>query len=162
MDNVKSKRGITSTVLTMILMSIFMVGIIIFGLNKLLVVEETISAQESLEAQEKIRENFEYCDNPLNANSVINFEIDIDNVNAVCILGDDMGVLSQFEELNQIKDAGDNVILLNAFFEETSSQTYQFNSIQVLDSFSINYKKLETTRCFTDENTNTLRVSLTC
>lgn len=162
MNNIVSKRGLTSTVLMMILMSIFMVGIIIFGLNKLLVVEETISAQESLEAQEKIRENFEYCDNPLNAQSITNFEIDIEGVNAVCILGDDLGVLSEFDELIQIKEGGDNIVLLNAFFEETPSQTYQYNSIQVLDSFSVNYKDLETTLCFTDENTNTLRVSLSC
>ena len=139
-----------------------MVGIIIFGLNKLLVVEDTISAQESLEAQEKIRENFEYCDNPLNANSITNFEIDIDNVNAICVLGDDMGVLQGFEEVSLIKEGGDNIVLLNAFFEGSSSQDYTFNSIQVLDSFYVDYKEISTTRCYTDQNTGTLDVSLSC
>lgn len=163
-----SKKAITMQVLSMIMMSIFMVAIIIFGLNKLLDVQDSLSQEESLEIQREVTESLEYCENPLNSGGETTFEIEKDPINFVCVLGDSHGEYSSVDQLaNQLADineTGDNVVLLSAGLNRDSGE-YTIDSSQevnIIDSFSAEYGELSETICWNDENTGTIEASVVC
>lgn len=130
-----------------IMMIMFMIAIIIFGLSKLLSTKELISEQDLAFVKKEVETALTYCEDPLNRGGSKKFEIKHKSFNTIMVLTKDpqnlksdgtpnigMRSLSTQEDLIKYLDAGENIILANSVF---SGKTIE--SFVVIDSFLIDF-----------------------
>ena len=153
------KKALTNQVLVLIFMMILMMGIIIFGISKLNDVSNTISEQEQLEIQDKIKSLAQYCENPLNKGSQTREEISSNKFNGICIVQkqtpqylDEIPEDQQLQ-IEEIASSGDNIIMFNV----KTLNNDKPQSIQIVDSFSSYANRSE---CWYGEET--IEVKMTC
>lgn len=136
-----NKKGFETNVIFFILMAIIFVGILIFGFNKIFFLKEQISEQERIEIKIKLKNLFEFCDEPLNRGSFKKEKIKSDLFNGIYLLGDDLlnpnFDMSNFpQELKTIKETGDNIVLFKSKFK-TENDKIIFIDFNIIDSFKI-------------------------
>jgi hypothetical protein len=159
------KAAINTQVVFFILMSIFMVGIILFGIQKLTDVEELLSEEEELELQKNIQEDFAFCENPLNRDAFKKIQIESSTFNSVCVYSGSSYDSSYGELASQLEllgEGGENIALVQIFFIEHEDGTRSISSYDIRGSFFAEHT-FETSRCFTDfENEGVVTINLTC
>ena len=160
----KTKKALTNQVLILIFMIILMIGIILFGLNKLASVGEIISKQEKIELQEDLKKAFGHCNNPLNKGSVSRITVDQPRTNVICVLGNDQGSYSSISEFSELSQTKDNVVFLDADLNKVAEDSYEIDSknYQILDSFHADFGGTPKTICWDDKNTGTITIAITC
>ncbi len=147
-----------------IMMSIFMVGIIIFGYNKIFMVNDILSEQDRGLIIQEIKQGFESCEDPLNKGNFEKIELRGNQFNSICFLGenDNSNLKSNFSELEEIFQAGDNVVLLQStiYLDEFGSK--KFSEFNIISSFNVDLEILDTNCFFDEENTGILDFDLVC
>jgi len=115
MLQINNKSNIGIQTFFFILMSMMMIGIILFGLSKLFLVNDTISEQDRIDTKNALKTGFSYCEDPLNAGSYKSVNINSKMIGMVCILGDTInsGNLELDAQLQIAKDSGNNIVLIN-------------------------------------------------
>lgn len=81
-----------------ILMTILLITIITFGSYKLFLVEEVLSEQEQIQLITNLKQEFEYCQEPLNKGSIRNYRVKSTKFNLI--------VQTQLIDLNDLVDNG--------------------------------------------------------
>ena len=161
------KAEIAINTIFYIMMGLFMVWILVFGFNKIFLVQDVLSDHERLSIKEEIKDAINYCEDPLNYGNMKIFEFKHDKFNSVCVLGDDIlddDVYSDKKEFKDIYSAGNNIILVKTKFEpdKMNNDKYIFEMYNIIDDFSIDYK-IENTICWWDvENTNKIVMEISC
>ena len=124
-----------------IMMSIFMVAIIVFGLSRVFMVSEQLSEQERVEIINNLKEGFEYCEDPLNRGNVRVIDLKSSLFNGVCVVGADFssGYDKLDSELASVYLGGDNVVLFKSKFTRDSQNNLVVSEANVVDSFLIDY-----------------------
>lgn len=122
-----------------ILMAIIFAGILIFGFQQIFLIQDTISEADLVETKNKLEENLEYCDDPLNRGNFRLVEIDASQFNSICVIGENPlsnpALSSLQSELDIIGDAGDNVVLLNSNIRIVSG-SYVLEDYNIIDSIN--------------------------
>ena len=107
---------ISIQVLFAILMVIFFVGIVFFGITKIIYVEDVIGEGEIRQIEKEILEVVErYCGNSLNRGSLKNIKIPTKNkFDTICILGEEFNGISDLDVnlKKQLYDSDVRVVLL--------------------------------------------------
>ena len=130
-----------------IMMIMFMIAIIIFGLSKLKSTSNLITEQELAFVKEEVKKALMYCEDPLNRDGSKKFEIEHKAFNTIMVLTKDpqnlksdgtpneaMRSLSSDPDLAKYLEAGDNIILVNSIFNDKSIESFV-----VITSFSIDF-----------------------
>lgn len=149
------KAELSIQILFFILMAILMVSIIVFGITKLLFVEETLDKTQLYSLENSLKETLEYCDEPINRGTKKISTLEANGFSKVCLLPDtfsfnnsDFSFLQQ-DEIDILFTSGENVILLD-------------EDNQVISSFAISlYSGVSQTLCFKEENSK-ISVELEC
>lgn len=163
----KNIRGeIAVNTIFYILMVVFMVGIILFGMQKLFFTQNIISEQERLEIQKDLIDALEYCEDPLNAGNIKYIEFRSKMFNSICILGDDFGSspspCDDLEDVDSLYDNGDNIVLLKTGFYKNSDNVYVMSDVLIIDSFSVDVDVAETFGFLDKENTGVVKLDIKC
>jgi len=138
------KAELTMQAVFYIMMSVIMIAIIVFGFQRLVMVEDHLSEQERIEFKADLEKALEACEDPLNKGNVRYFDIDSKLINGVCILGDTPLSLSDYgpnlmDELEVFDGTDKNVILISTgvFEDDNGYMGYTDNNFQVIDSFGL-------------------------
>ena len=110
------KANISVQTLFYIMMAIFMVAIIIYGIEKIFDTQEMLEDSELTFIKQEIVSTLEYCDDPLNSGKRI-IEIQNPKVNSVCILSgtkEEVEDFFTFENLEEYNDIVEDEIEENA------------------------------------------------
>lgn len=149
-----------------VLMGMVFIAILIFGFNKLFLVQDELDRQDLLEIKNDLETAFEYCEDPLNKGNFKTFEFNNKQFNSVCIIDEDiLDPTSQYgsiEEFKIIYEAGENVVLLSSNLVLKQDGTFELLETNIIDSFSaeISYGQ---TGCFNyDNNKRKLEVKVSC
>ena len=147
-----------------ILMILFMVGIIVFGMQKLFFTKDIVSEQERLNLQKKIKDTLEYCEDPLNKGNMKNFEIKTNLYNSICILGEDFetSTYTNLEYLLELYDGGDNIILIKTSFYKDSDGNDQLSDFTIIDSFYAEIDIPQSNCTFDKKNTGIIQMNIEC
>ena len=118
-----------------ILMVVFMVAILVFGIQKLFFAKDVVSEQERLELQKELITAYEYCEDPLNSGNIKVFEFKTNLFNAIYLLGDDIHTNPNYnnDEFVALYEAGDNVVLT----KQNSFEAGNWDDMYVVDSFAV-------------------------
>lgn len=158
---VKMRKGnISIQVVFYIMMMFLMIAIIVFGIQKLFLVQETLSQTERLELENKMQEAFEYCEDPLNKGNVKVYRFDNPRFNSVCMLVEGSEATeddSLNAELEVIREAGDNIVLLSTVFSNGEIMDYQ-----IVDSFYAEMSIAESSCQFDSENQGYVDYRISC
>ena len=156
----EKKTNISMQTFFFILMGLFMIWIIVFGIHKIFFVQNTLSEQNRILLQNQLKRDFAYCDDPINKGSYR--EIDIrkyHNIfNGVCFLGDHKLDSSKYgsnfvSETNKIKNAGDDVVLIKAPILKQivdGNSVYKIingNDINIISAFNVSFGGLNNSFC---------------
>jgi len=114
------KGGLTTKSIFFIMMSLIMIWIIFFGINKILLVEKTLTNQEKIIIKKEIKDALKYCQDPLNKGNLKTIKLDKFGFNSICIINNSMN-------LNNLEIFNTNPQLIK------DGKKYQ-NSINVNDS----------------------------
>jgi len=158
MKNQKAELTIQS--IFFIMMIIFLIWIVQFGISKMFFAEDTISEQERIELKNYLIKSYSFCDDSLNKGTFKNIEIKNNRVNVLCELDksilDTTNDYNQFLELITLYENGENTVLINGDIING-----EINSITVLDAFNskINFSE---TNCFIKENNKRLEIKIQC
>lgn len=158
------KAEITIQTIFFIMMSVFMITIMIFGISKIFLVDEQLSEQDRIEIQEKIKNAISYCDDPLNRGNKKVFEFQNKLFNGVCIINNEVKnneVNMEYEYLKEIYLDGDgnNIVLIKTLFQYGENEPIEK---EIISSFKVN-KELSETKCWYDvENTGKVEMNIIC
>lgn len=139
-----AKANIGVQTIFFILMSLFMVWIIVFGISQIFFVKDVLTESDRLEIQDQIKELVNYCNDPLNRGNKYKVEVKHEEINTVCFISDGIDLNT---DLGTIYDGGDNVVLLDVTsgdYNDVLNSNYD-----IVDSFKI-YHEFESsdTTCF--------------
>lgn len=163
-----NKKAITAQTIFFVLMTIMMVWIIIFGIQKLAQTKDIFDDTKKIEIQNNIKNQLEYCDDPLNRGTQLLIELGATkNYNVLCILGEDqISSNPKFDipQLGEIAQTNDNIILARTkFIQESSDIYYDDKDFNIVFSFNAQINKIPQTSCWDNSETgNKIEISLTC
>lgn len=127
----------------MIMMSILMVGIMIFGISRFFMVKDTLSEIERVEIMDKLKSGLEYCNDPLNKGTKKTIELDYDKIGAVCFLGADVSINYDVYGFEETYQAGDNIIVLERYVIPGAAD----EDVNILETFYVE-KEYSETKCY--------------
>lgn len=158
------KSQIAVNTIFYILMVIFMIGIIVFGMQKLFFTKDLISEQERIEIQKDLTEALEYCYEPLNSKNLKYVEFRNKLFNGFCVLGDDFGSSKHknIEGFKELYEAGDNVILLKTAFGINQTGGFEIQEFVIVDAFKVEVNIPETFCNFDYNNTGVAKLEIEC
>lgn len=168
------KANISIQTIFYIMMSMVFVWIMIFGFQKIFLIQGELSKQERSEVINDLKDAFEYCDDPLNKGNFQIFEIKSSLFNGVCVLGKDFDSSEEQYGGNsdwvEIRSAGDDVILLNAEFTEkmgvdeygNPKKFYPMSHYAIIDSFYLNYDIKGIYCWFDKDNKGKVEIPIEC
>lgn len=149
-----------------ILMVIIMVGILIFGYQRIFETQKTISKVDLLGIKDYLEKNFEECSDPLNRGNLKTFEIKHDAFNSICIIkkGDDLSLLSSnsdlVDELDIFEDSLDENEAICVLIDTDFGSSGTLEEFNIIDKFELDYDRSE---CFFDfANKGLLTIQLKC
>lgn len=148
-----------------ILMAFFMVWILVFGYQKLFIIQDYLSDSERLEITAKLQELYKYCDDPLNSKNVQYYKIKNKNFNGICLLGDDF-MSSQYASyygFSEVFDSGMNAVVINTNFRASVSGVFELVDYDIVDSFKLDVESISDTFCNFDlNNTGSINLKIQC
>lgn len=136
-----NKKALSTQALFFFFMAAIFVYLIIFGFQKIFLVQDHLSEEEHRELIKKLQEDLNYCNDPLNKGNKKLIEYNSPKFDFFCVVGNpiDLDESDSFEKiLYEISTAGDNVIV----FKTTGSLP------RVIDSLSIGLDKGTGNICF--------------
>lgn len=169
-----NKANISVQTVFYIMMAMIFVWIMIFGFQKIFMIQGELSEQERREVTNNLKDAFEYCDDPLNKGNFQVFEVNSKLFNGVCVLGEDFDSNHPQYGSNldwiEIKDAGKNVVLLNTEFIETQGVDadgnpevdYSISHYAILDSFNLNFDIGDVLCWFDYGNSGKVEIEIEC
>jgi hypothetical protein len=123
-----TKKAITTQVIFFIAMSLIMIWIIIFGLQKINTVSSTISQQEEIEIRAELEDAFLFCSDPINSGSLKRIDLSGRPYNSICYncqLGDETIISQELkDEATILSQAGSNFLLLETSVSSNNIQEY--------------------------------------
>ncbi len=177
----KAELGIET--MFFILMGIIMIAIIVFGFNKIFLVNDTLSQLEVNDMKNQIEDAFNHCEDPLAKGDVQVVKFKNNLFNSVCVMSGEVtqddflnllyendisydlnnidflyGVL---RDVNTIFQSGDNVILFDSTFIKTQD-TYLLSDFQITHSFNVNFASDKLFCQFDKEGEGEFELKLTC
>ncbi|MFW6286144.1 MAG: hypothetical protein ACOC16_03405 [Nanoarchaeota archaeon] len=131
-----------------IMMALFLVAILGYGINKIFFIDEQISERELIEIQSDLKDMITFCEDPLNVGNQKTFKASHKSFNSFCVLGNkfntsddstfkDIHSESVFNDFEKIYEGGDNVILINTRFKLDGSGGYEPSLHQIVSSFNL-------------------------
>jgi len=102
----KKKATITTKSIFFILMSIIMVWIMVFGINKIFLIEKTLEDQDKLIIKKELITALKYCQDPLNKGNLKTIELKKYGFNSICLL-------NKTTELSLIEILKTNAVLID-------------------------------------------------
>lgn len=155
------KAEISIQTIFFILMSILIIVIIIYGINKIFLVNDTLTEQDRISVQKEITKAITYCDDPLNKGNIKTFTFENSYFDGIWILGNDIENLKDSienkDELKLIFDSGDNIVLFKTINSEypdiNNDNIYDIYSINIISSFKLD-QSFEKTKYWFDFNKN--------
>jgi len=150
------KGELSIQTLFFILMAFIFVWIIVFGFQKLFLVQDHLTNQEQLEIKSQLKAAFEYCEDPLNRDNFKIFKIKGSKFNSVCLLPTDpdefisfltsddfIGVTFDqsiqsrlYNDVVNLIEGGDNVILFDTEFGKQGN-LHVAKGYDLIDSFGV-------------------------
>ena len=137
------KAQISTQTVFFVLMMFLMIAILIYGINKIYFVNETLLEQERLEVKKGLEETLNFCDDPLNKGANKNYDFSNQNsFNVVCIIpaGSNLDSLnldsSLKEEIEILSSTGENIFLIKSEINEDNGNLELVDS-QIIDSLKI-------------------------
>lgn len=136
-----SKKALAVQTIFFIMMSLIMIWIIIFGIQKVSSLQDTISQDEQIKIQKKIEDTFAQCSDPINEGTQKTISLRGEKFNSICYNGHLAdGVSSRTDpiyvdfksELETLSNSGDNFVLIQTSF--SSGNLVEYN---ILASFEI-------------------------
>jgi hypothetical protein len=138
--NKKNKFGsVSMNTFFFILMSILMVGIILFGISKLMSLSHEMSKQELNELKNTIKQDLEYCQDSLNKGEIIKIDVNNKEFNGICFLTDNLNSLD-YGDLNSVLEniynSGDNIVFIK--ISPNDLRNNDFSNVQVIGATNLN------------------------
>lgn len=162
-----NKKAMAVQTVFYIFMSIIMLAIMVYGINKIFLIQDQISESERLEIQTQLKKTLEHCKEPLNKGSSQIIKLNNQKFNSICLIGNDITNTNnkiqqelnpeQYAEIQVIANTNDNVILLK-------TKTYE-NTIQetnIISTFSVSNEILESHCYINKENSKNLYFKYIC
>jgi len=171
----RKKANISIQTFFFIMMSIFMIGIIIFGLEKIFFVQDTLTEQDRVLIQKQIKDVVEYCQDPLNKGTIKTVVLENNLFNSVCFFNkttdidniistaglDTSTTIDLTNEINTLQDT-----LNNSFYGAVFIKTTISNSGKLLDYNVIDFIQIDTIieqSCeFDKKNRGNLNLKIKC
>lgn len=110
--------------------------------------------------QKDLEKVFNNCKDPLNKGNKFTINLNNNLFNSVCISnGEDFNSNPNLnDELNIIKNTGDNIILLNVDIDSNSN----IISSNIISSFKIDVDSINETKCFLPDISGKSNIVITC
>lgn len=148
-----------------IMMSLFMAGILVFGFNKMFLVQDVLSEQERIEVKADIVSALEYCADPLNSGNIKNIEVKHNLFNSMCVVSkgsdlrgfiDDEDLIAELSILrSSLNDNEYKLVLMKTSFVNGGLQSFN-----IVDDSDFEFSKDE---CFFDyENSGVINLQVSC
>jgi len=145
-----------------IFMGILMSAIIMYGIQKIFFVQDTLNEQDRVLIEKEIKQTFEYCQDPLNKGNFKKINLDNNLFNSVCVSGGDnfdFILNSNLEdELNQIKSTGDNIILIDS----TTNKDGEILEYSIINSFKIEEGIIDKNICYFPDYKGEINFKVIC
>lgn len=157
-NNKTKKANIGIQTFFFIMMSILMIWIIVFGIQKIFLIDDQLSEQDRIDIQNKLEDSFNYCSDPLNQGNIKVLEFKNKLFNSICVISNliNTGNSNLNDELQTINDSGHNIVILKT----TSSSSGDITDYKIIKSFNSTFTKGGCS--FDTNNTGKLRYELIC
>lgn len=148
------KKAIATTTFFYIFMSFIFVAMVLFGLQRLFLLQDQLSEQERLEIRDTLESAHKYCSDPLNRGSERLLEFSHSKFNAYCIVNDANALEKEFGiNLSVFEQTNENAVLLEVRrIEDGKAQEYS-----IVDSFQVDSSQ---NHCYFDQSGKERKVEI--